>query len=58
MRIEKDCGGCNWKCSNRFLSNIKKGDTDGCPCGICIVKMVCQDMCQNWLDWARRESRK
>jgi len=52
--MTSDCNGCNWnlkhKCSmkNPYIYKF-------CPCGICIVKTMCNIMCDEWEEYYKQK---
>lgn len=53
----KGCDGCyshsnrNWECDTYlFLKHLVLGEKI-CPCGTCIVKMICNVMCDDYIDF-------
>ena len=47
-----DCKGCNstsQMCT--ALYKLKGDNIIACPCPICIVKMICKEICQEYTDY-------
>ncbi len=42
----KNCVGCRGECSSWAR---RHGQT--CPCGICLIKMMCSEGCEVWKEW-------
>lgn len=40
-----DCYSC---ASSHFCDLIMNGTTDGCPCKICLLKMMCEKQCDEF----------
>ncbi len=45
----KHCEGCNNTCDVQIIPNTNNNGS--CPCTICVVKMVCETTCDEWLEW-------
>lgn len=48
--IKNDCNECAqwfWRCSFR---EIKLADRDSCPCCNCLVKSMCNDICEEFIN--------
>ncbi len=48
MKHHKDCEGCAYDYD--ILICVPKQDGT-CPCGTCIIKMMCGTPCQTWGQW-------
>lgn len=49
---ESECEGCRsyeGYCKFGIIQNIAK--TNGCPCRTCLVKGICNDLCDDFMDY-------
>ena len=52
--IDKMCDGCFMNYETCSLKNKKIIGDEICPCSICLVKMVCPDVCDLYLEFLER----
>lgn len=45
----EDCKGCRIMNFCKATYNIK--DFEECPCRICLIKVMCEETCNLYLDW-------
>jgi len=45
MKLHKNCEGCNY-CTKTCLIKFRDELIFKCPCGTCLIKMVCKTMCK------------
>jgi hypothetical protein len=51
--MDENCTGCAWH--NALCVKWQDGN---CPCGECLVKMMCSDPCNKWGLWYTIEHAK
>ena len=49
--MKADCKGCIWPdaCDDNYCGVILQKDDQICPCATCLVKMVCDNICDEWV---------
>jgi len=62
--MEIECRGCSVyhgeASQSKCLVQISRGKADlkDCPCRICLVKGICSDPCQDFVDFLKTSKRK
>jgi hypothetical protein len=46
---ESDCKGCPLNPDNLCVFSIIKGILEKCPCKKCIVKVMCNEVCEDYM---------
>jgi len=53
-----NCKGCYSKDACDKIKSFKKEMRINCPCGICLIKVVCNIVCDNFSDFVHYQTNK
>jgi hypothetical protein len=54
--MNNNCENCVGSKTGQACEELN--EDDNCPCGICIVKMMCEEWCEESIDWINVKTNK